>query len=143
MLVVKVLLIFVTLCGAVSGSIRLSTNTRPVLYDLKLKIDLDKFEFSGNVEIEVSVNETSDFIELHKKDLTLEDKSILLIDGNNNKIGLKFKEYQNENEILKLTFADKLIAGRTYFLSIDFEGKISDDTSGLYRSSYYDAGEIR
>jgi len=58
---------------------RLSSKIKPILYDVHLEPDLEKFKFGGNVSIQIQVEQQLDSIILNAKELGILLPFILLI----------------------------------------------------------------
>lgn len=113
---------------------RLSGDSRPLHYNVSMKIDVDKQKFSGSVEITLEVLKLTDVIDLHYKDMALENLTLM----KNKEIveGLR-QTYTIETEILRLRYPS--LTPGTYQLNIDFYSTLADEVKGLYRSSYFNA----
>ena len=48
---------------------RLSSKIKPILYDVHLQPDLEKFKFGGNVKIKIKVEEQVEYIIINAKEL--------------------------------------------------------------------------
>lgn len=106
-----------------------------------MKIDVDAQEFTGSVKIDLEVFTTTNIIQLHYKDMTVEN--IQLVPRNSVEVipGLP-GVYSEETEILSVPFSGELLG--QYTLSMDFNSKIRTDLKGLYMSTYFDeSGEKR
>jgi hypothetical protein len=119
-----------------SSDIRLSTNVMPTSYDIHLNIDIEKREFNGSETIYVIVYESTNLIELHSLNLTIQKIQIL---NHESQRVLDFSAFEDdENQKLILTLSERLEKDLRYEIKIAFEGEIKDDMKGLYQSSYYD-----
>ena len=110
---------------------RLTDEVIPLSYELRMVPDLEKFTFSGKVEIEISVQFSTNSVTLHSKQLKINSCKIL----NGKQIPSKFK-LDEANELLIIEIEQILPYGTTYTLEIEFEGVLKDDMKGFYRSSY-------
>lgn len=127
--------------GQIADRFKLSGNARPFHYDLAMKIDVDAQEFTGSVKIDLEVFTTTNIIQLHYKDMTVEN--IQLVPRNSVEVipGLPVI-YSEETEILSVPLSGELLG--QYTLSMDFNSKIRTDLKGLYMSTYFDeSGEKR
>ena len=121
--------------GQIKSPYRLSGDSRPVHYDLRLRIDVDQQVFSGSVDITVEVVTPTQLLDLHYKDM--EVRNVKLTD-NNRMYEPESQPYSEETEIMSLRFAEELPVG-TYKLSMEFGAPIRTDLKGLYMSSYFDS----
>lgn len=118
--------------------IRLSTNVRPFNYEIHIKVDIVKREFTGVETIHVQVyDESTDLIELHVLDLEIESLRILHNDSDV-EVAIMPTEYFEETEKLLIKFSENLALGSSYRIHVEFKGKLKNDMKGLYISSYYD-----
>lgn len=114
---------------------KLSGASRPLHYDLAIRIDVDEQVFSGSVDITVDVLSATAVLDLHYKDMKV--TNIKLTD-NHQLFEVRQEAYDEETEILSLLFTE-LVPG-TYKLSMDFNAKIRTDLKGLYMSTYFNEG---
>lgn len=127
--------------GQIADRFKLSTNARPFHYDLAMKIDVDAQVFSGSVKIDLEVHTPTQNIQLHYKDMTV-DNIKLIQKGSAEEIPGLLVVYSEETEILSVPFSIELSG--EYSLSMDFHSKIRTDLKGLYMSTYFDeSGEKR
>lgn len=119
--------------GQIANRFRLSRNSRPVHYDLELRIDVEEQEFSGAVEITLEVVAETSILDLHYKDMDC--RNVKLTD-NNEVFELIGDTYDESTEIWKLNFP--LMRPGLYQLSIEFNSSIRTDLKGLYMSTYFD-----
>ncbi|XP_065214648.1 aminopeptidase N-like [Planococcus citri] len=110
---------------------RLSDEVIPDSYQLRMVPDLDKFTFSGKVEIKISARFSTNKVILHSKRLKINSCKVL----NERAIPSTFKLDQ-VNEILIIETEQTLSYGTSYTLAIEFEGELNDDMKGFYRSYY-------
>jgi Peptidase M1 N-terminal domain len=115
---------------------RLPRSTRPTNYDLWLKVDVDRAEFSGSVKITIEVIEQTDTVALNVRDVNVDYRNVSLMDGEN--VVYKPSSVNNDinREILSLKFDHRLKVNNVYVLSVQFDGAIRNDTKGLYKTSY-------
>ncbi|XP_065214647.1 aminopeptidase N-like [Planococcus citri] len=111
---------------------RLSDEVIPKSYQLNMEPDLEKFTFSGKVEIEISVRFSTGKVILHSKNLKINSCKLL---STRKSLPNKFK-LDEANEILIIETEETLLYGTGYTLIIEFEGVLNDDMKGFYRSSY-------
>ena len=122
-------------------NIRLPDKVEPLAYTLHMQPDLSKFTFTGTVSIILQAVEDVRFIVLHSKNLTLK-----LFDLTESETGTKLEILKTQEYIayeqIYLELNRNLIKGLNYTLNIDFEGYLSADMTGFYRSKYTTAESI-
>jgi aminopeptidase N len=110
---------------------RLPTNVVPDHYDLFVKPDLDNLRFAGSVKIRVEVREPMREIILHASHLKLHRA---VLDPNAQEA--KNIAYNDTDQTAALKFDGNIEPG-THYLSIDYEGTITDQApEGLFVSRY-------
>ena len=113
---------------------------------LSLDVDVDKFKYTGVVDITIKSQKKVNEVTLHSKGPTIGK-----VDVSYNQFG-SFR--QPWGEVLSITenktlstitfhLSKALEAGYTYQLKIEFDGKISETYFGFYRSSYKFGNETR
>lgn len=107
--------------------IRLPLNVKPINYDLKLKPDLEKFKFSGNVAINYVAKEVPECIILHANELEITGGHI----GEN---PLTVVTYSQASETATLEFQESIAPNG--LLSLDFQGVLNDKMKGFYRTAF-------
>lgn len=122
-------ILFPVLANAVDVPIgQLPTSVEPLSYQVDLKIDPSQENFSGSVAIAVKLNQTTDHIWLHGKDLNVLDAN--LIDDQGKFYSLSYKE-MHDSGVAKLSSPVKLPAGLAS-LEIEYERSFSKSWNGLY-----------
>ncbi|XP_050429789.1 puromycin-sensitive aminopeptidase isoform X2 [Adelges cooleyi] len=111
---------------------RLPKNVKPVLYDLWLKPDLQKFTFEGKETVSLHVVEPTKEIVLHALDLKIDDAQLVDSNGTIYKPSISLS---SEDETLTLNFKDELKTGEA-LLKFTFIGELNDKMKGFYRSKY-------
>jgi tricorn protease interacting factor F2/3 len=111
---------------------QLSAAVRPQHYNVHYSIDFTTFTFKGTVETSLNVTETQAVLRLHCEALTIHTCAVTC---NNTECPLSPTLSDNE---LHLIGKQPFVPG-TYLLHISFSGALTDDLSGLYRSSFTDA----
>lgn len=125
---------------------RLPTETKPQSYELKFipKFNGNNSTFSGETKINITVHAHTNVITLNLKDLNV--TKVTVADITNAKArNISVNNFINiiKNEQLKINLYNFLIAGRKYQVTISYEGKIRNDMSGLYMSSYQEGNTIK
>jgi aminopeptidase 2 len=112
---------------------RLSNVIVPKHYDLFIRTDLDLHTFSGNVTIDVHVNNETSLIQMHNIGLTIIGKVIVSSGAESNAIS-----QDNVTQIMSIHLNRALPANSDHLITISFSGRIENDLKGLYMSTYYD-----
>ncbi len=112
-----------------TNKIKLPEHVRPVHYDLFFDIDLKKFVFSGKEAIDLKIDKPIEKIILHSSGLDVGHAYIIL---HNRTVKAKVSE-DKKLERLILDFGSRLSDGK---LVVEFNGKLTDNLTGLYRSKY-------
>lgn len=117
---------------------RLPNDTVPESYDITLttRIDYADFIFNGNVRIGIYVNESTQLITLHHRQLTITDVQLWTTTSPAQQVALGAYTYDPVLEFLQIPVSVSLTAGVRYSLSIDYTGTLREDNYGFYRSSY-------
>lgn len=126
---------------------RLPNTTHPESYDISLstRIDKDMFDFFGHVRIAVVVDETTNEIVLHTRQLVVSDVRLVRFSGNVPiPVALQPHTYDVVPEFLKIrTVSQNLMAGDRLSLEITYNGTLRNDMLGFYRSSYINGAGVR
>lgn len=117
----------------ISDRYKLSGLSRPLHYNLDMKIDVDKQEFSGSVDITLEVVESTGVIDLHYKDMHVDNVKLT---DNNQVFEMIGQAYLEDTEIFSLRYS--ILPPGSYKLSMDFNSSIRTDLKGLYMSTYFD-----
>ncbi|KAH3667298.1 hypothetical protein OGAPHI_002947 [Ogataea philodendri] len=119
----------------------LPTNVKPVHYDVSLKPDLTTFKFDGEVAIDLKVQETSDFIELHALEIEFLEVQLKTSGGEYKPTKTTSSE---KDQSTTFKFDESVLKeGETVQLAIKFIGELNDQLAGFYRSSYTENGETK
>ncbi|XP_037030608.1 aminopeptidase N-like [Bradysia coprophila] len=117
---------------------RLPNDTVPETYDITLttRIDNADFVFNGSVRIGIYVNESTQLITLHHRQLTVINVQLWTTASPAQEVVLGAYSYDPVLEFLQIPVTVNLTAGARYTLSIDYIGTLRVDNYGFYRSSY-------
>lgn len=118
---------------------RLPNNSRPELYEIELRTNIDRneFDFSGVVRVEITILEDSNRITLHARQLTV--THIELEEDGGQKISTEPYLYDIVREFLTITTDGVVLEkDKKYILTIEYNGELRTDLGGFYRSSYKD-----
>jgi aminopeptidase N len=119
------------------ASIRLPASTRPINYDIELRVNIQDFApYTGSVTITIVVDEATDVITLHSKSLQVQTVKVL----NEAREEIPCSHALDATkDFLVVTIEDaSLVVGAEYALEISFSGSINEAQTGFYRTSYRD-----
>lgn len=111
---------------------QLTTAVRPSHYKLHFGIDFDSFTFSGSVVTHLTITEPQRILRQHCENLTITTCELNGPDGISPPVS-----YSLTKDEMHITGEAPFAPGE-YRVRIDFSGVLSDNLSGLYRSSYTD-----
>ncbi|MEZ4180466.1 MAG: M1 family metallopeptidase [Candidatus Doudnabacteria bacterium] len=118
------------------NSHRLPKFAKPKNYHLRLEPNLEEFTYKGQVRITLHLSSLSKEITLHAVDLKIKSAKIFTKNQIQELAKLKFSQ---KYETVTLEFAQKVKGD--VILDIDFEGIISDQLRGFYKSAYQDQNQ--
>ncbi|XP_001995248.2 aminopeptidase N [Drosophila grimshawi] len=121
---------------------RLPNVIRPKHYDLRILTHLngrDQLHFEGRVKIDFQVQQPTNNITLHAKNLTIDDSQITLSAHNGLKTNIIKTELNKEKEFYIMHVAGELPESEQYELMIPFKAQLSENDTGYYWSSYNDS----
>jgi len=110
-------------------NVRLPSSVTPIHYRITLQPNMDTFYVNGTSEIEASVNEETDYIILHVKDITVDTISV---DGNS--VKKKFDYGENDFHVIQINGRlqkGALMIRLTYHYMLT-----ANELVGFYNSSY-------
>ncbi|KAH7865367.1 hypothetical protein Vadar_005683 [Vaccinium darrowii] len=119
------------------GQSRLPKFAVPKRYDLALKPDLSACTFSGAVQIELSIIQSTKFLVLNALELVVDQVSFT--NSHNQKFVPSDVVFDSEDEILILVF-DKALGLEDGVLWISFSGVLNEHMRGFYKGTYMDGG---
>lgn len=117
----------------------LPTQFYPSHYDLELTPDLTALTFGGNEVIHVDVNESTNSVTLHAREITIHSASF---ESSDRSFSTKLQAiaYDLKYHKVQLTFAEEVPASvKSGKISIKFTGILNGDMAGFYKSTYADA----
>jgi aminopeptidase N len=115
---------------------RLYSQFRPKNYQIEIKPNIEKKDFTGKVIISgLKVGPTSSRITFHQINLRItKSKVTYKSKTGENELKIKRINYQQKSDELRLHFDSKIRSGE-YFIELEFKGKITDELSGMYIST--------
>ncbi|XP_037026046.1 aminopeptidase N-like [Bradysia coprophila] len=116
---------------------RLPGSTVPESYDISIRtwIHEANFTFTGHVRIGIRAVQSTDFITLHQRGLSIQNITILSHD--NVAMDIDDPTYHTEYELLTIPIVrTNLTEGSRYFIDIDYIGTIGR-FSGFFQAFYY------
>nr|XP_014353849.1 PREDICTED: leucyl-cystinyl aminopeptidase [Latimeria chalumnae] len=114
------------------AGVRLPSSVTPLHYELVLHPNLITMNFSGFVQMTITVNQDTNKIVLHSSGLKIEGAAITLAARNHL---VQVLEYPTHNQIAVLV-PETLVKGQNCVLMINYTASLSDSYSGFYKSSY-------
>lgn len=124
---------------------RLPNDTEPISYQLHIKPTIDPndnlFIFNGDVSISIKVKSSTDVLTLNADGLNITQINVTDTTNTSTPIVIGVIEFNCvvKNEQLKIHLdTPGLIADRVYEVRIEYTGKLRDDMTGFYKSSYID-----
>lgn len=124
--------------------LRLPRYIIPLHYHLVLHPNLSSLSFSGSVQIQIDVQNNTNWVVLHSKGLNITKATIL--DQNLAHLSDQVLPvlHNPSHEQIGIFSPRVLTNGQTYFLYIEFGAELSDTFYGFYKSSYRTStGETR
>lgn len=113
---------------------RLPGHVVPHRYDLTIEPDLEAAEFTGHVDIAVTIEEATDEIILNAIELDLGDIALTNDRGQDLSATVTYEE---DTERARLALSGDAAPG-DWTLSIEFRGILNDKLHGFYRSTFTD-----
>ncbi|GBP46443.1 Membrane alanyl aminopeptidase [Eumeta japonica] len=126
-------------------SYRLPTTTRPVRYDLTVKIDVPNFRIDGVVEITLRATQANvNTIVIHSNQLNIRNMALRLATAN---VPVTFEEDEVHHFLIITLTTGTLQFSATspvdYVLRIEYDAEMRDDMYGIYRSWYREGTQTR
>ncbi|KAK1893011.1 Endoplasmic reticulum aminopeptidase 2 [Dissostichus eleginoides] len=124
--------------------LRLPRYIIPLHYDLHLHPNLTSLSFTGTVQIQIDVQNNTNWVVLHSKGLKISKATIL--DQNLTHLSDKVLPvlHHPSHEQIGIFSPRVLSSGRKYFLCIEFGAELAEGFYGFYKSTYRTStGETR
>lgn len=124
--------------------LRLPQTSIPISYDLTLTTqvhDAGARALSGFVRIEIQITETTDFIALHNRGLTI--VTVKLINAAETELEIVLDTNSEREFLIIESQVVPLETGALYTIEIEYTGSLQTGTLGFYRSSYKVGAETR
>lgn len=122
--------------SAIQDRVLLPSAVKPTHYELELTPDLVKFTFAGKESIHVHVQEATNKITVHAKDVLIIGKA-LFVSATAERLESVEIGYSSALSTVSFTFPSTLPLGDGK-LSLAFTGELNNKMAGFYRSKYYD-----
>ncbi|HET9729856.1 MAG TPA: M1 family metallopeptidase, partial [Acidimicrobiia bacterium] len=116
---------------------RLPRVALPRRYDLRIRCDIDQGTFEGRVDVDLAVDQATDTVMLHAKDLVV---GVETLEQDGRAIDAQLAVEPERGRIVVST-AQPLEPGSAR-LSLRFDGRISTGLVGFYRSRFTDADGV-
>ena len=123
-------------------NIRLPNHVRPLSYDIYIHPNLTTFKFTGKVKVLLQCYQPTKKIILHLRDLHVGE--IQLTDSKQKRFRIVRRMQHKENQQYLIATDVELRKKETYSLNMEFNGVLSNNMEGFYRSSYRTkSGQVR
>ncbi|KAL6427960.1 hypothetical protein ACFW04_008399 [Cataglyphis niger] len=119
----------------------LSNNVKPIHYNIKLILPIKEDIFRGESNTSIEIYEKTQHIKLHSVNLIIIKPTLIknIQKSENNIEKLVYKPirytYVHKTDTYIMHFSDIILPGN-YSLNMNFLGKVSNDTKGIFRTSY-------
>ncbi|XP_023935402.2 glutamyl aminopeptidase isoform X2 [Bicyclus anynana] len=114
-----------------SNRYRLPEHVRPTHYNLKLNPDLNKKVFEGEVQIALNISQPVKAINLHAKDLDIQN---VYVKSNNQNVPVVSTKLLLSSEIFQVNLQE-VTDNAKYELHLKFTGKLDNGIVGFYAST--------
>lgn len=118
---------------------RLPNDSIPLKYEITLRTDIHegKFEFTGNVRIQIKIVEPTNVITLKYRQITITQVEMFSQDGLLLSSNVPF-ELIESREFLRILSPQNLFTDQIYSFRIIYNGLIRDAGLGIFRGNYND-----
>ncbi|EFN86103.1 Leucyl-cystinyl aminopeptidase [Harpegnathos saltator] len=114
---------------------RLSQDVLPDSYVIAVSPDFIKNEFYASIQINLRIRKERNYIALHTKDLVIASAQLHEARSPRERILVESVCYADKYEMILVRTAGRMATGE-YFLRMNFSGRLTGRTSGLYLSTY-------
>uniref|UniRef100_A0A336LYN8 Aminopeptidase n=1 Tax=Culicoides sonorensis TaxID=179676 RepID=A0A336LYN8_CULSO len=116
---------------------RLDNNTEPINYQvhLKTRVDEAKFDFQGEVKITLKFKVESNYVQIHKRQITITNATIKC-GSDAEELLLEKMTFNEVTEHLRFNLTKAQPVSTQCVLWIEYNGELREDNEGFYRSSY-------
>lgn len=123
-------------------NIRIPNHVRPLSYDINIHPNLTTFEFTGRVIINIRCFQPTRNILFHVRDLRVSNAKLTNSKQKRLKIVRTVQYKKNQQHLIIVN--EELREKERYALYMEFNGTLSKNTEGFYRSSYKTkTGQVR
>lgn len=123
-------------------NIRIPNHVRPLSYDINIHPNLTTFEFTGRVIINIRCFQPTRNILFHVRDLRVSNAKLTNSKQKRLKIARTVQYKKNQQHLIIVN--EELREKDRYALYMEFNGTLSKNTEGFYRSSYKTkTGQVR
>ncbi|XP_055526032.1 aminopeptidase A isoform X2 [Wyeomyia smithii] len=117
---------------------RLPRHVKPRHYELRLHPDLEQQTFSGQVGIDITVSEPTNYIVVHSNQLAINETAVKRLLPDRSEVPVVVKQaYAFDPHQYWVVETDPIEMGE-YRLSMNFSGSLANRIVGFYSSSYRD-----
>lgn len=121
---------------------RIPNHIRPLSYDIYIHPNLTTFKFSGRVTIDVRCYQPTRKVIFHVRDLTV--GNVKLTDSNQKRLKIAQTVQHKKNQQYLIALKEELREKERYALYMEFNGTLSKNMEGFYRSNYKSkTGQVR
>ncbi|CAL4065712.1 unnamed protein product [Meganyctiphanes norvegica] len=126
-------------------NVRLPTALTPNHYKLKLQPFINgNFSVLGYVELEFEVREPTDSIMLHMLDTDIVNKTVKVFQKNNQRSQqILSQTYDGFRQFFIVKLKHRMVVGKMYIISMDFNTTLNKRRKGFYRSSYINENGVK
>ena len=123
-------------------NIRIPNHVRPLSYNVYIHPNLTTFKFSGRVKIELRCYQPTRNVIFHVRDLRV--ANVKLTDSKQKRLKIAQTVQYEKNQQYLIAVNKELREKERYALHMEFNGTLSKNMEGFYRSSYKTkTGQVR
>jgi aminopeptidase 2 len=121
---------------------RLPLDVKPTHYDVTIRTDLEKLSFGGFVKIDLDIKKETSTIVFNSVDLKLSDVSIYSFASKTHQVQAA-RTFDTTMGRATVHFPTALPAGSKAQLQIGFEGDLTSNMQGYYKSGWEHEGKTK